>query len=313
MPETVWINGTFLSRQDARVGAFDAGILHAVGIFETMTAAPIEGDEAATQGRVFRIERHIQRLADSARALGLSESFKVRAMQELVEMVVERSELTAPSAGSGARARVRLTVTGGDLNMLSSPEKGPADPTIIVHVQPATRYPQEMFDRGVSVVIAHNKANPLNPFEGHKTLNYWWRLRELQRAAAAGAGEALVMQVTNHVCGGTVSNLFAIVDGTLLTPIARDETDDESLPSPVLPGVTRQAIIDAADDARLGCARRLVTINDVLDADELFLTNASWGVLPVVQVEGKAIGSGAPGSITLDLRRRWLDMLRGEA
>src|SRR5205814_2137459 len=67
-----------------------------------------------------------------------------------------------------------------------------ADPTVLIVAQPVTRYPEAMFERGVTVVLADARANPLNPFEGHKTLNYWWRLRELQTAARKGAGEALV-------------------------------------------------------------------------------------------------------------------------
>jgi branched-chain amino acid aminotransferase len=312
MPETVWINGRFVTREEARLSAFDSGLVHAVGLFETMLAAPIAGDEDATRGRVFRIHKHMERLDASARLLGLSDSLKIRALQELVEHVVERSELLSTAADEPARARVRLTVTGGDLNMLSNSGRGPADPTVIISVQPATRYPAEMFERGVAVRIADARANPLNPFEGHKTLNYWWRLRELQAAAAQHAAEALVLQVTNHICGGTVSNLFAVRDGALITPIARGEEDAGAVPSPVLPGVTRGAVIDIASALRIGVSQRLITITDVLDADELFLTNSSWGVLPVTRVEGKAIGDGPPGEMTRTIRARWSDLVREE-
>lgn len=314
MAETVWINGQFVERDAAKVSAFDAGIVHAVGLFETMLAAPLAGDEDQTRGRVFRAHKHMERLAESARALGLSEALKPRALQELLEMVVERSGLTgAGAAGSEPpRARVRMSVTGGDLNLLSSTGRGPADPTVMITVQPATRYPAEMFERGVRVVVADTRANPLNMFESHKTLNYWWRLASLQQAAAAGAGEALVLQVTNHVCGGTVSNIFAVHGGALLTPFVRGEEDSGAVPSPVLPGVTRGAIMDIAGDMRVGVSRRMVTISDILDADEVFLTNSSWGVLPVVAVEGKAIGAGTPGQLTRDLRSRYLALVEQE-
>lgn len=313
MPETVWINGTFLTRDEARVSAFDAGLVHAVGLFETMLAAPLAGDEEASLGRVFRLDRHIARLDASARSLGLSDSLKIRALQELVEHVVERSGLLWQEGSDAPRARVRLTVTGGDLNLLSTTGRGPADPTVIIAVQPATRYPAEMFDRGVSVRVADARANPLNPFEGHKTLNYWWRLRELQAAAAVHAAEALVLQVTNHVCGGTVSNLFAVRNGALLTPVARGEEEPGAVPSPVLPGVTRGVVLDIAQAMRVGASRRMMSIADVLDADEVFLTNSSWGVLPVTRVEGKAIGGGLPGELTRAIREKWLELVRSEA
>ena len=301
MPETVWLNGRFLSRDQAHVSAFDAGFQHGVGLFETMLAA-------GPDGRVFHLHRHLERLDGSARALGLTESLKPRALAELVESVVARAELSDDTR----RARVRLTITGGDLNLLSSTGRSPVDPTILIVVQPATVYPEEMFSRGVRVLVADIKSNPLDPFAGHKSLNYWWRLHELQRAASARAAESIVLQVTNHVCGGTVSNLFAVKDGALLTPIARGEEEPGSLPSPVLPGITRSAIQDAAASLRIGCARRMLTITDVMEADELFLTNSSWGVLPVTHVEAHAIGDGAPGPVTRSLREKWLDMVQTE-
>jgi branched-subunit amino acid aminotransferase/4-amino-4-deoxychorismate lyase len=310
MPDTVWVNGRFVTREEARVSAFDAGVLHGVGLFETMLATPLAGDESATRGRVFRIHRHMERLERSARTLGLTDALKVRALQELVEHVVERSEITKTGP-----ARARLTITGGDLNLLSSTGQGPTDPTVIISVQPATNYPPEMFDRGVRGAIASARANPLGPDEGHKTLNYWWRLRELRAASAKGCAEAIVLQVTNHLCGGTVSNLFIVNGGSLLTPTARGEEErlgGEHLPCPVLPGITREAIIEAASQAAIGCEKRLVTIDDVLDADEVFLTNSSWGVLPVIAVEAKPIGPGKPGPITRRLRERWKEMVSGE-
>jgi len=167
-----------------------------------------------------------------------------------------------------------------------------------------------MFERGVAITIADTKANPLNAREAHKTVNYWWRLRELQQAAQKGAGEALVLQVTNHVSGGCVSNLFVVKDDELLTPTARGEEEQGAIPSPVLPGVTRGAVLEIAQAKGIPVTTRLLTIDDVLDADELFLTNSSFGVLPVVQVERKRIGVPegdeeaipAPGQHTLAIR-----------
>ncbi len=307
MGDVVWVNGEFLDRADARVSAFDAGLLHGVGLFETMTAA---------RGRVLMLDRHLARLDRSARELGLSESLRVDALADAVGRVLDESRLGAlgqddGSGGEPPRARVRLTITGGDLNLLERRAQSQTDPTIVISVTPATRYPAEMFEKGVGVHIAAPKANPLNPFEGHKTLDYWWRLRALQEAAAKRMGEALILQVTNHICGGAVSNLFAVRDGTLMTPLARGEEEPGAVGSPVLPGVTRGAIIEMAERIGVGCARKLMNIADVLDADELFLTNASWGVLPVVGVEAKPLADGRPGLLTRKLREMWLDRLAG--
>ena len=300
--EIVWINGRIVGRDEARVSAFDAGFQHAIGLFETMLAV---------RGRVFRIERHLARLAQSARDLGLTESLRTAPLAEAVEDVVARSGL---SEGDG-RLRIRLTLTGGDLNMLAaarSEASPPMDPTIMISVQPGTVYPEEMFQRGIAVTIAQAKSNPLNEFEGHKTLNYWWRLRALQHAGAAYAAETIVLQVTNHIAGGAVSNLFCVRDGVVLTPMARGEEEPGAIASPVLPGITRGAVLDFASDRRIELQRRLVTVADMLDADEVFLTNSSWGVLPVVRVEQKTIGTGAPGEVSRTLREAWLEAIREE-
>jgi len=291
MPPTVWLNGEFAQRDDARVSAFDAGFQHAVGLFETMRAI---------DGGVLHAEAHVERLCDSARALGLSESIRADPLVEAVNLVAQRSELE--------RARIRLTVSGGDLNLLASSGHGPVDPTILIVAQPATPYPEEMFQRGVAATIADARANTLNPFEGHKTLNYWWRLRALQQASARRAGEAIVLQVTNHLCGGAVSNVFLVKDNTLLTPIARGEEEQGALASPVLPGITRKGVIEQAESIGVGCGRAMLSVEQMLDADEVFLTNSGWGVLPIVKVEAEAIADGVPGPLTRELRTRWLAM-----
>lgn len=303
MPETVWLNGRFLDRADARVSAFDASVQHGVGLFETMLAA---------HGRVFRVERHLARLARSAAELGLSDSLKTAPLAELIENAVERSEL----AEGEARARVRLTLTGGDLNLLAAQRSQPIDPTLLIVVSPATVYPAEMFERGVGVLIPDAKAGRHDPTASHKTLNYWWRLRALQQAAAAGMGECLILQHSNHLCGGAVSNVFLVKHGRLFTPAARGESAEESGAtgaSPVLPGITRAAIVEIAAAQGIQCERALLSIQDVLAADEVFLTNSSWGVLPVTRVEGHSVGTAKPGAITMSLRARWLAATRDEA
>jgi branched-chain amino acid aminotransferase len=309
---TVFINGQF--HENPTLSAFDAGLQHGVGLFETMlggaadpaTIAPREAQGHAISGIgawVMSLDRHIDRLLTSARELGLSARLKPGPLAEAVLRTVERSKLP--------RARVRLTITGGDLNLLQrarAADSAPPEvtPTILISAQEATVYPDAFFERGVPVTLADLKLNPLDPHAGHKTLNYWARLRELQAAAAKQAAEALVFQVTNHLAGGCVSSALLIKDGIMHVPIARGEEDTASLrsttgtriPSPVLPGVTRAWALDWAERRSVAVRRRMITIDDVLAADELILTNSSWGVLPVVRVENEDIGTGpARGSV----------------
>jgi branched-subunit amino acid aminotransferase/4-amino-4-deoxychorismate lyase len=316
-------------------------------------------------GRVLFLDAHVARLAASARALGLTERLRIDPLAEAVRRATAEAFSTQPEA---TRLRVRLTLTGGDLNMLDRSGGGSGgggggggarqeqSPTLLIVAQRATQYPAEMFARGVLVTIADLRVNPLDPFAGHKTLNYWPRLRALQLAGGQNAAEALVFQVSNHLAGGCVSNALVVKDGTVYTPIAQGEEaevasggfdmdgdddgdagalDDDDfgdgdeggsrrggpevgmgkgavMPSPVLPGVTRRWALDVALAESRRVERRMLTIEDVLDADEVILTNSSWGALPVARVEGRTIGSGAVGPFARQLRESWLDLTGGE-
>lgn len=311
---TFWINGEFVAPESAEISALDAGLQHGVGLFETMLAV---------RGRVFRLHQHLERLQVSARALGLSESVRLNPLAEAVRRVAGQCGLE--------RARVRLTMTGGDLRMLAPTGAGSTTPTVIISAQPASERPSELFERGALVMVASARVNPLDPTQGHKTLNYWMRLRELREAALSSASEALMLQVTNHVAGGAVSNLFAVKDGVVSTPIARGEESEIAmeasgggggrapssagipLSSPVLPGVTRAFVREVLESRGIFVERRMLSVADVLDADEVFLTNSQWGALPVSRVEGKVIGDGSVGVITRGVRDAWNEAVeRGE-
>ncbi len=291
----VWLNGQFIDRDNARISAFDAGFQHGVGLFETMLAQ---------NKHVFRVADHMQRLKNSAKELLLSESLRVPALCEAIDHVVEKNELD--------RARVRLTITGGDLGALPSSGSSGQDPTILIVAQPPTEYPPGFFEQGVTVLIADGRVSPLDPMAGHKTLNYWSRIRALQGAAQRGAGEVLWFSVTNHVACGSVSNVFVVKNDTLLTPIAHGEEPEGALRAPVLPGITRSVILECAETLNVSIERKLLDINDIFDADEVFLTNSSWGVLPVTGVEQEKIADGQVGPMTRRLRDGWLETVEVE-
>lgn len=296
----LFLDGALLDPASARLGVFDAGLQHGVGLFETMTAVRRHQDPDQAFD-IIGLADHVERLIHSARALGLSDDLRAQALADACLQTARRS--------GEPRVRLRLTVTGGDLNLLQASGLSNHTPTVLIAAQPATNYPDALYERGVLAVVADAKANPLDPTAGHKSLNYWWRLRELQRAAAKGAGEALVFQVSNHLAGGCVSNAILIKDDRLYTPIARGEEPPAGLPSPVLPGVTRAMVIGWAEDRGLDVVRQMLTIDDLLHADELVMTNSGFGVLPVTRLESRPIGPGRVGPIAQDLIARWRERL----
>jgi branched-chain amino acid aminotransferase len=312
---SVYLNGTIVPAADAKVSAFDAALQHGVGLFETMLA--VRGAEGQT--RVLHMHEHLSRLRGSALGLGLAQTLHLGPLGEAVQRTVGHAAAQSPHQ---KRWRVRLTLTGGDLNLLAR-TGGAHHPSLLIVAQPATEYPAALFERGALVLLADLRVSPLDPLQGHKTPAYWGRLRELQAAAAKKADESLVFSITNHLCGGCVSNAFVVKDGVLMTPIARGEEEEVAagddgptdaplprgpagavLPSPVLPGVVRRWVLDWALSEGLACRRRMLTLDDLLGADEVILTNSSWGVLPVTGLEAHRVGEGV-GPVARSLVEAW--------
>ncbi len=281
----IYLNGQFFAPGAARVSVEDAGFQHAVGLFETFQAY---------RGKAFRLEQHLGRLEASAQTLGLVRELDKAALRTAVEQTIAHNKLD--------RARLRLTLSAGEVSMLRcDPGQGPT-PTVAIVPSPPTAYDPAYYEHGVRVVLYNQAANPFDPVAGHKTLAYWSRLRSLRQAAGVGAAEAIWLSVTNHLTSGAVSNLFIVRDGALLTPIARGEEVGGALPAPVLPGITRAAVIELAEAAGVTVKRQMISAEDLLNAEEAFLTNSGWGVLPVTRVEKATIAGGEVGPMTNTLR-----------
>jgi branched-subunit amino acid aminotransferase/4-amino-4-deoxychorismate lyase len=158
------------------------------------------------------------------------------------------------------------------------------------------------------VLLDEQKLNPYDLQAGHNTLNYFSRLAALREANRRGAGEALWFNVHNYLQSGSISNVFVVKDGTLTTPPTAAELRDSAVAdltpypkSSVLPGITRGAVMELAKDAKLGVKLAGLTVNDLLEADEVFITNSIMLVMPVCRIERKAIGNDKPGPITRQL------------
>lgn len=293
----VWLNGVLVSMEEARVSLFDAGIQHGVGVFTTM---------CFSNGRVFRLDQHLDRIKSSATELNLLAVLELAPLARAVAHTIASSGLTS--------GRLRLTITGGDMMLSASNARSGQvrhDPTIAIVAQPPTSYPDAIFRDGVRVRIADARLNQADPFAGHKTLWYWPRLKELQAAALAQCSESLYFNLSNRLVSGAVSNVFLVDEAGIRTPAIRGELrGSASDASAVLPGVTRSAIIEIAAAHGLKVeASPDMTVNELLSAREVFLTNSSWGVLPVTAVEATAIGSGTAGKVTALLRREYLDLV----
>ena len=292
----VLLNGRMVKPENARIYGDDSGLQHGVGLFETMYAK---------NGKVFRLQKHLDRLAESASLLGLASELDLKKLTRAGNRTISHNKLS--------EARIRLTITPGRTSLLNpqDADKKPKQTILVVPSEPI-RYDPEYFTKGATVVIAGPLANPFDVTFGHKTVNYWHRLRTLRHAASMGAGEAIWLNISNHLASGAVSNLMLIKNEQILTPFARGEEIAGALPAPVLPGITRDAIIEIAKQFDIPVQKRMLSVSDLLEADEVFLTNSGWQVLPVTHVEKKKIGDGEIGPLTAKLRERLLEMIETE-
>ncbi len=279
----VSLNGQLVSAADACVAVSDAAFLWGVGLFETLRAYG---------GRPFRLGMHVDRMRRSAHLLGWQRIPASDTLVAATQQVLTASEL--------ADARLRLTVTPG---VVRAGADEPDPPTIVATAAPLPAELASHAEHGVTVVWSVVRQNPHDPTVGHKTTSYLPRLVAQHTARARGAFEALWLTPGGHVAEGAVSNVFAVRDRQLLTP---------PLETPVLPGVTRALVLELAAGLGIGAAEQALTANEILAADEVFLTNSLIEVMPVARIEDVTIGAGRPGPVTGALALAYRELVTRE-
>ncbi len=280
MAEIVYLNGRFLPRQEATVSVYDGGWLHGAGLFETMRAH---------RGTVFRLDAHLDRLMDS--------SAKVLCPIERPDLPLTKDFQRLLRENQLTDARVRLTVTAG--SMLDQPPGERPTITVCVTASACTAYPPELYANGMAVALSRFRQSSTDPLAGHKTTNYLPRLLALREAQRHHCGEALWFTPENLLAEGSISNVFLVKGGVVKTP-PRD--------TPVLPGITRTVILELCREKGIKADESPLNINDLLDADEIFVTNSGMEVMPVIRVEKRDIGAGHPGPVAREL----LDLYRAQ-
>lgn len=284
MSETVWMNGRFVPTDEAAVSVSDGGWLHGAGLFETMRCE---------RGIVFRFARHMERLARSCTALLRPADADAIPSAEQLQELAERNGLY--------RARIRLTVTTGVLR--SAAESDEPALTVVATASPLTEYPQQAYDEGVGVVVSRFRQSVADPIAGHKSTCYLPRLVALREAQQARRFEALWFTTNHHLAEGCISNVFLMRDDILRTP---------GLDTPVLPGIARATVIELAQELGITVQEGPLTIDDLLGATEVLLTNVMLGVLPVVAIERHAVGDGRVGSAAKRLKAAFDERVRRE-
>jgi branched-chain amino acid aminotransferase len=284
----VWIhlNGRLVPEEEARVSVFDRGLLYGDGVFESFRAVG---------GVVFRQDRHLERLLRSADGIGLDLTSAGPALAAAPGEVLEANKLSD--------ARIRLTVTRGTGRPGDYVEAlGP--PTVVVSAAPFQGLDESLYADGVRVLIPRRRQIPPDALDpAIKSISRLGSVLARREARDRGAFEAVLLDGGGHLTEGTASNVFLVVMGRLLTPPA---------PAGGLAGITREAVVELAQAAGIEVSEERLPAGLLAEAQEAFLTNTSWEVLPVVQVDERRIGEGVPGPVTRDLLAAYRDLLQKE-
>ena len=271
----VWLNGRFLPARDARVSALDRGLLHGDGVYDTWR----------TYGGVpFATAAHVRRLAAAARVLGLPSPGPARAWERRARTLVARSGF--------ANAAVRLTVTRGTAGEALAPER-PTRPTLLLTVRRLPAHLARRQREGVAVVLLPFQRDAGPPWGGLKLVGHAGAVAGRVLASRRGAAEGLYVTAGGEVTEATSANLFLVERGTLITP---------PLAAGILPGVTRALVIMLARRAGLRVREERVAVARLRRAREIFLTASTIEILPVVRLDGRAVGPGHSGPVTLRLQ-----------
>jgi branched-chain amino acid aminotransferase len=280
----IYIDGNFHDQAEAKISVFDHGLLYGDGVFEGIRFY---------NDRVFRLEEHIDRLWDSARAIALDMPMS---KSELVAAILETIRQNDLHDGY-----VRLIVTRGVGSLGLSPDTC-RRPSIIVIAATIALYPEELYHKGLTMVTCSTRRTPpaaLSPRV--KSLNYLSNILGKLEAQNAGAGEGLMLNEQGYVSECTGDNIFIVKKGEISTP---------HLSSGSLAGVTRAVVFELAEKLSIRAVERELIRHDIYTADECFLTGTAAEVIPAVQLDRRLIGHGQPGPITLQLIESFRELTR---
>ncbi len=269
----IFLNGNIVDANKATVPANDTGLLYGMGLFETMRVC---------NGVVFSLKDHLDRLFESVKNLDLNNTYTKKDIKKAIYNTLEANDLT--------EARLRLTLTSGAASL----EHEMPQSTLLITAKKFKPYPDEFYKNGAMAVLSPYRQNSADPAHGNKTTSYMPRILGLQFAQKRNAIEAFWFTIDNRLAEGCISNVFIVKDSTILTPPKY---------TPVLPGIVRKNILKIAADNAIKTNEKDLNINDLLDADEVFISNVVMQIMPIVKVEKHNIGKGEPGPVTEELMK----------
>jgi branched-chain amino acid aminotransferase len=261
----IWLNGGLVAREQAHIDPADRGLLLADGLFETLRA---------DRGRIFKLEEHLQRMAEGATELAIPLPLDPPSIAQAVRETLDANQL---SAGDAA---IRITLTRGPGQRGLVP---PADAKPNLIVSASAYRPPDVEDGFIVVTSERARRNEGSVTARLKTLQYLDNIVAQSEASAADADEALLLNNRSTIACGARSNLFAVIKGKLLTP---------NVGEGALPGITRATVLRLAKELSMQVTEAPITVGDLARAEEMFLTNSLLLVMPVRRCNGSDLPHG---------------------
>ncbi|MGQ0537013.1 MAG: aminotransferase class IV [Methanobacteriota archaeon] len=264
----IYLDGALVDEREATASVLDRGLLYGDGLFETLRVR---------RGRPVLADAHLRRLEHGASELGIPNPLSRAGLGTAIDAVIVENRLE--------EAGLRVTLTRGPGHGIRPP--GLPRPTLFILPTPLP-YPAGAYERGIRAILASRPLLP-GPVPGVKTLDYLGSILARREAAAAGADDAILCAPDGGPVEATAANLFLVRDGALATPPAG---------ACRLAGITRSTVLDLARLGGMPTREADVGLSDLRAANEAFLTSSVAGIVPVVEIDGRAVGAGAPGPVT---------------
>lgn len=279
-----YVNGEFLPEEAAKVSIFDHGLLYGDGVFEGIRAY---------NRRVFKLDAHLRRLYASAKSVALEVPVAQGEMQDLILELCRRNQIED--------GYIRPLVTRGIGDLGLDPRRVRGGPSLLIIARPFAPLYGDRYEEGLALITSsHRRVPPQCVSPNIKSMNYLNNILAKIEANAAGADEALLLDLDGQVSEASADNFFVVHDGALMTPPRVS----------ILHGVTRATVMELATELGYPVQEEFFTMFDVFGADEAFITGTAAEVAPVVRVDGRTIGDGSPGPITKQLTARYRDLVR---
>jgi len=284
LENAVYLDGRFLPESEGRVSVFDHGLLYGDGVFEGIRAY---------NKRVFKLERHVERMYQSAKAIDLKIPHTPEEFTDLILQTCRRNSIVD--------GYIRPIVTRGPGDLGLDPRKCKKGPTVVIIAQPKiSLYPKDKYETGLRLVTSsYRRVPPQSLSPSIKSLNYLNQIMARVEANQYGADEALLLDIQGYVSEASADNFFIVQNHSVITPPT----------STNLPGVTRETALELAEKLGYRTVEKPFTLYDVWASNEAFITGTAAEIGPVVEVDGRTIGDGKPGKTTKQLMKAFRELV----